>query len=646
MKYSEEYPFKVIALCMAKFNASEQIDFVSAFNKVCLENNCRIVIFSTVTDFYLKSPMDKAEEEIFDLLCPENFDAVVILAESFKYTDFPQKIADKVTNAGVTCFSILSSLEGCINIEYDFEVAFEEIVRHVVEDHKFTKINFLAGQKDNPFSETRLACYKKVLLENGIEIEEDRIGYGDFWEYPASRETDRFMESGKEIEAIICANDTMAMEVCRNLNARGIVVPDDIVVTGFDGIAIEKYHYPRLTTSQENLDEVADIIVKIINEKESVKKDKYLVKCSFRKSESCGCIRHNYGVEDLRSMGREYFQAHKEERSFVSYVESFYDKVSRYGNNESLSDVWPKLDWFINLCEGEEFFLMLNTDFVDDNMEIWPNVSPLEKGEAYYDISDEVKVVIDNRLNNFKNGFNIPKEKLVPNLEDCLNEGKCLMILPFHCQGSTVGYAAEAFKPDDLFYARFYAFVMNLRQIVEMHKFRIDQQNLYSTDQLTKLLNRKGFYRQMQVSVQNAIKDKKPFGMISLDMNWLKQTNDTFGHKEGDFSLAKIADIMEKAVGKKGVCTRFGGDEFAIGFVSDNAEEVGRKIMDTIRRNIDSFNEKKKKPYSISVSMGMYIRIPKASDNLEKYIVEADRLMYKDKAAFKETHTWKGNQEI
>jgi diguanylate cyclase (GGDEF)-like protein len=184
------------------------------------------------------------------------------------------------------------------------------------------------------------------------------------------------------------------------------------------------------------------------------------------------------------------------------------------------------------------------------------------------------------------------------------------------------------------------AFLMNLRHILEMHKYRIDLQNLYSTDQLTKLLNRKGFYRHMESVNENAIRNSEDIGLISIDMNWLKQINDTYGHKEGDFALAKIGEVMNVAIGDDGVCTRFGGDEFAIAFASKNGAERAEKIMESINSQIEKFNAGRTKPYPLSVSMGFVVGKPRKDGNIEPFIVDADRKMYANKTKFKEHNSW------
>lgn len=648
MKFSDEKPYKVVALCIAKFNGNEQKELIDLFYKVCEKRNFRLHIFSTMTDFYFENLTDPGEIQIFDLMEPERYDAVVIFTSSFKRLDIAEDIAKKVIKSGTPCFALMGNINGCINMNIDFDDSFEMVVRHMVEYHKPKHINFIAGTIGNVYSEERLEVFKKVLRENNIPVEEDRIGYGDFWEMPTEQVMNQFLESGKPIDAIICANDSMAMEVCRQLEKADIRVPEDIIVSGFDGIALEKYHYPRLATCQQDLVRFCELLGEAIDDVSDQLpiENSYEVGCIFRAGQSCGCHSLNTNTITLGELGKAYFNARRHEAVMGSNVETFYEKIPSLVAEDKMAATWNMLCYLHKSYVSGDFVLALNNDFIGDDTEIWPSVRPLGLSDEHHYYTDKMVVAFEYFNEEKATGVTIRKTDLVPDYDKYADKREILMFLPFHVQGSTTGYVAEGFVPGKFEYFMLYAYVMNLRHVVEMHKYRLDQQNLYSTDQLTKLLNRKGFYRHMESRIKHAIKNQKKLAVISVDMNWLKQINDTFGHKEGDFALAKIGTILENAVGEYGVCTRFGGDEFAIALVDDNAEERAKSVINEIQTKLDEFNMSDKKPYPLSVSKGYVVHIPDNSRyQLERFIVEADREMYKDKAEFKRTHCWEGKQE-
>ena len=136
-------------------------------------------------------------------------------------------------------------------------------------------------------------------------------------------------------------------------------------------------------------------------------------------------------------------------------------------------------------------------------------------------------------------------------------------------------------------------------------------------DPLTGLLNRQAFYD-----------DCSTYGsgigaVASLDMNGLKEMNDTLGHHAGDEALVRIAECMKAAVDRNTMVYRIGGDEFVILFFHAKEETVAR-AADQIRQNVAKAG--------YSVSAGYAIR--EQNGDLEESIRESDRRMYEDKANY------------
>lgn len=148
------------------------------------------------------------------------------------------------------------------------------------------------------------------------------------------------------------------------------------------------------------------------------------------------------------------------------------------------------------------------------------------------------------------------------------------------------------------------------------------------SDELTGLLNRRGVFEAML----NKLLDNpgRLVAVVFIDMDNLKQVNDTFGHNEGDFALKCIADILKKSFREQDPIGRIGGDEFIAYAVIDEPN-----LIHSIRRNIERLSEEMNatcdKPYYIEMSVGVKEVISHQRMDLKDILKEADNVLYADK---------------
>jgi len=153
------------------------------------------------------------------------------------------------------------------------------------------------------------------------------------------------------------------------------------------------------------------------------------------------------------------------------------------------------------------------------------------------------------------------------------------------------------------------------------------------TDEMTGLLNRRGFLILAQKHLELAERNKKTFAILFLDLNGMKKINDEFGHREGDRALIDVSDVLKRTFRKADIIARIGGDEFTvlIADVPDMAieETVARHIND----NLNVCNSETERGYKLSVSMGMVYYDPERPCPVEELLDGADALMYEHKNA-------------
>jgi len=150
-----------------------------------------------------------------------------------------------------------------------------------------------------------------------------------------------------------------------------------------------------------------------------------------------------------------------------------------------------------------------------------------------------------------------------------------------------------------------------------------------TTDELTGLLNRRGFQRLAVEEMRRAQSRLRTLTLIYVDVDGLKALNDRAGHEAGDALLVETAALLRTAFRAGDVVARLGGDEFAVltrGFHGDT---------EVIRRRIDQVGEALRRSgvqtQSISLSTGVVLVNPGMESDLDEWLARADHAMYAQK---------------
>ncbi len=124
---------------------------------------------------------------------------------------------------------------------------------------------------------------------------------------------------------------------------------------------------------------------------------------------------------------------------------------------------------------------------------------------------------------------------------------------------------------------------------------------------------------------------RQPVSILVLDMNGLKEINDTQGHAAGDELLIISAEVIRKAFRPDDIVARIGGDEFVVILPATN-KETAQEIVARVKQVIEEYNQKNPDGNPISFSVGFSSN--ETTPNLQDVLREADREMYKHKAKY------------
>jgi diguanylate cyclase (GGDEF)-like protein len=105
-------------------------------------------------------------------------------------------------------------------------------------------------------------------------------------------------------------------------------------------------------------------------------------------------------------------------------------------------------------------------------------------------------------------------------------------------------------------------------------------------DPLTGLANRRYLHSRVQAEIERALRLQQPLGMVLLDIDDFKRVNDTWGHVEGDHVLREVGQLLVENVRIFDVCTRYGGEEFAV-VMPGATEAIVRQVAERVRRSVE-----------------------------------------------------------
>jgi diguanylate cyclase (GGDEF)-like protein len=177
--------------------------------------------------------------------------------------------------------------------------------------------------------------------------------------------------------------------------------------------------------------------------------------------------------------------------------------------------------------------------------------------------------------------------------------------------------------------------VGTVRNITRRKKMEKQLKEAAITDELTGLLNRRGFYALSEQQCKIADRDNPGLSLIYADLDNLKIINDRFGHKEGDRALIDIANIFKKTFRKSDIIGRTGGDEFAVFLTGISKPTIENISLNHVQDNLKIHNKQSNRGYELSVSMGIAYYDPAYPLTIDELIIQADKLMYEKKSAKK-----------
>ena len=484
----------------------------------------------------------------------------------------------------------------------------------------------MSGYLTHPDAQLRLKVFRDVMESRGLPSDGAGVFEGDFWFHKGKEAADYFLSQPERPEAIVCANDYMAIALATELKKRGIRVPDDIALSGFDGSIEGQEYLPHITSATRERYEIAHMCIQLIkdlnDEKDELHDLRIVPKPIF--THSCGCHSLDYEQE---SENINNVHAYNRSLTYNLYAaESSILKLNKVDNLKGLAEVF-KTD-SCNFGKFNAFFLMPHID----------SDGRLSSESDYTHPSGKFSpaIWIDNNNEYDRSPLTFDFSSMVPQSKS--NKPHSIYIMSVHCADRMFGYAAIEMSEKDIFNEFYNVWLLNIALTLEtlMKNDRIKKligslETLSIKDVLTGMLNRRGFDDQSREAILS-IDGKRTVCTMVIDMDGLKRINDDFGHNEGDRAIKGAAEIITRCCDSGEIVGRAGGDEFYI-FAPDYSEEKLERFNERLNVLCESYNGYSNKPYSVSLSCGAYLIETDSMGRLEDFLKVSDAKMYEPKNA-------------
>lgn len=595
-----------------------------------------VIIFTTVGYFASQNDYDAQERGMFSFAPIEQLDGIIAAPDTYEIEGFRDQLHEELTRRAqcpVVAIRHLGKEFDCVYTDEDS--AIRPLLKHLLDHHRLKKIRFLAGYKGHPDSELRLKVYREEMAAHGLTVDEEKdIAYGNMWLNcgPAAYEK-LFADPGDPPQAVVCANDYMAVGMMRTLREHGIKVPQDVIVTGFDNVPSIALDQPTLTTVEQDFSGMVtaamEELVKQINAGKTTEKvaenKKIPIGGKLHIGESCGC---GY-------------------RGDMFYVNISVERGIQVDQMNSREVAMTYLTIELNACDDLKDLHRVLVDKMPDTPTVRDYYLCLfergkdENGEPVFaeEVTDTACLVhaMRDRQDHGMPMITFDRKQLLPEMAERADEPQVFFLMLLHQRENAYGYAMFHYQPREVptnFFQHWNVILSGA--LSNMHKrnelmLLYEERRLSSiTDVMTRLLNRRGLEEQLTPVWQRLCSRWDHVAFISFDMDHLKQINDTYGHQAGDYAIRLTGNAIRRAAPKEAILARMGGDEFLAVLPRAN-QAAANRFMEDFQKELKFLNQMENRAFNVEASCGAMVFRLNTLSTIEECIQKSDEEMYRQK---------------
>ena len=501
---------KRIGVVIPAITDNLQTELIDGIFKTASAAGYDVIVLTTVTngmEFHIQNEIMEGEESIYKLLERAELDGVLLASQYFVKESARISLSEMIKKTGIPCIDLGGTELGFETACITQDIAIYNMTKHVVEKHNCNDLIFLAGFEGNPDSEQRMQGFLRAADEYSCKYE---VIYGDFWKFRAADLAKEFLQHQRKLpDAVICASDVMAVTLCNELQHGGISVPEDIIVTGFDGHISALSNFPSITTISGAVFELGCRGTVRLIESIGGEPPELPESCmNMIYSASCGCAERMSDYETAAIKVQDQIRRETEISDMLE-MRINADVITRATCVESVSELIDLIDQTAHIIKN---YKSLHMCILPD----WDSAPEQPDCCMTKPYPDKMLCALSkNALQDGRSGSIFPTSQVVPMLSQP-HEPTIIFVLSLHAASQVFGYIGFEYEnPLDftvsvMLFTLMSSFANGMRILrhklyAEYLQNKLEEASLY--DKMTDMLSKKGLLLYLEKQEQSEIKN-------------------------------------------------------------------------------------------------------------------------------------------
>jgi len=209
---------------------------------------------------------DAPHDKVYDLVGKQCADGLALLTSGLGLRQGLGGVAALAKASGLPLCSLGERLAGVPSLVIDNRSGLAQTIDHLIDDHGRRRVFFLGGPEHNSDARSRFEVYKDALERHRIPFDPELVAFGDFTMVAGAQVMRDVLARGASFDALVAANDGMALGAMQVLRERKMRIPEQISVTGFDDLVLARFTDPPLTTVRQPIERMAALSVQLLVE--------------------------------------------------------------------------------------------------------------------------------------------------------------------------------------------------------------------------------------------------------------------------------------------------------------------------------------------------------------------------------------------